>query len=143
MDSPSGKVYQAGTFSGNPLAMTAGYYALKEIDDNKKFYKRLNEKCGEFYESLRKILSDLNLPYKISFSGSMFTLFFTDKDVVDYETSKTSDAEKFGLFFKEMLKRGILLPPSQYEAWFISNAHSEKDLKKALKAVRESLKAIE
>jgi glutamate-1-semialdehyde 2,1-aminomutase len=137
---PSGPVYQAGTLSGNPLAMAAGFETLKIIDSNKKFYKDLNSKSEYLYEGINSVLKKLKLNYVINYSGSMFTLFFTNSPVRDYDSAKSSDTVKFANYFNSMLNSGIYLPPSQYEACFISAEHDNKDFDKTIAAVYKSLK---
>jgi glutamate-1-semialdehyde 2,1-aminomutase len=140
MVAPSGAVYQAGTLSGNPLAMTAGIETLKIIDSSKDFYNQLEGKCAYLENGFREALKELNLNYTLNRVGSMLTLFFTEQEVVDFDTAKTSDTQKFTKYFNRMLEKGIYLPPSQYEAWFVSIAHSKEDLDKTIEANLLSLK---
>lgn len=140
MIAPSGPVYQAGTLSGNPLAMTAGYETLKIIDETSDFYEQLEEKSAYLADGIKDSLEKLELNYTINRVGSMFTLFFTDQEVVDFDTAKLSDTQKFSRYFGAMLESGIYLPPSQFEACFVSIAHSKEDLDKTISA---SLEAIE
>lgn len=142
MVAPAGPVYQAGTLSGNPLAMTAGYETLKIISEDKEFYSNLNKKSNYLYKGLTDNLKALKLGYKLNSCGSMFTLFFTEDEVFDYDSAKKSDMKKFSKYFSEMLNRGIYLPPSQFEACFISSAHSDEDLDKTIKANYEALKSL-
>lgn len=135
MIAPSGPVYQAGTLSGNPLAMTAGYQTLKIIYDDKKFYRKLKAKSEYLYNGINEAMKQSNKIFAINSVGSMFTLFFTDKKVVDYDSAKTCDTKLFSLYFNYMLKKGIYLPPSQFESCFISAAHSIADLDKTIEAV--------
>ena len=139
---PSGPVYQAGTLSGNPLAMTAGYETLKLISEDKEFYSKLNQHSEYLYEGFKDNLKDLKLNFKLNHCGSMFTLFFTGKEVVDYDSAKTSDTEKFAQYFNKMLNNGIFLPPSQFEACFISSAHTIEDIENTIKANYISLKSL-
>lgn len=139
MIAPSGAVYQAGTLSGNPLAMTAGYETLKIIDETPDFYETLEEKSRYLTDGILDAVNELNLNYTLNRIGSMFTLFFTDQQVVDFETAKTSDTKKFAAYFNRMLENGIYLPPSQFEACFVSIAHSRNDLDKTIKASREAI----
>ena len=137
---PSGPVYQAGTLSGNPVAMTAGIAALSPLDD--AAYSKL-ENLGAMLESgLREILEELEIPFQLHRVASMWTLFFTGAEVTDYESAKSSDTRKFARYFHGMLNRGIYLPPSQFEAAFISLAHSENDIQSTLDAAREALREI-
>lgn len=142
MVAPSGAVYQAGTLSGNPLAMTAGLETLKIIDEDKKFYEKLNENCRYLYEAIEDANREMKLDYAFNSCGSMFTLFFTGEKVVDFGTAKTSDTGRFAAYFGEMLERGVYLPPSQFEACFVSAAHDKKDFDKTIKAHRAALKNI-
>ena len=142
MVAPSGPVYQAGTLSGNPLAMTAGYETLKVITEDKNFYTKLNKISNYLYEGIRENLKDLRLNYQLNYCGSMFTLFFTDKPVTDYDSAKTSDINIFSEYFKSMLKRGVYLPPSQFEANFLSAVHTIDELDKIIKASYLSLKSL-
>ncbi len=142
MVSPDGPVYQAGTLSGNPLAMAAGIAQLKILDKRKSLYKQL-EKTGRLLEEgIAENLRKLGLDYKFNRVGSMFTLFFTNENVRDFKSALTSDTAKFTAYFGEMLKRGIYLPPSQFEAAFISAAHTERDIEKTVAANYESLKVL-
>ena len=139
MIAPSGAVYQAGTLSGNPLAMAAGYETLKIIDETPDFYETLEEKSRYLADGILDAVNELNLNYTLNRVGSMFTLFFTDRQVVDFETAKTSDIEKFAGYFNRMLESGVYLPPSQFEACFVSIAHSRADLNKTIEANRHAL----
>ncbi|MCL5267553.1 MAG: glutamate-1-semialdehyde 2,1-aminomutase [Bacteroidetes bacterium] len=142
MVSPDGPVYQAGTLSGNPLAMAAGIAQLKILDRQKGLYGQL-EKNGKLLEKgMKRNLEKLGLGYEINRAGSMFTLFFTNQNVRDFKSALTSDTSKFRRYFGEMLKRGIYLPPSQFEAAFISTAHTERDIEKTIAANYDSLKII-
>lgn len=136
---PSGPVYQAGTLSGNPLAMTAGIETLTIIDEDPDFYTRLAASCEFLYDGIRENLSELNLNYTLNSCGSMFTLFFTGEEVTDFDSAKTSDTAKFTNYFGRMLEQGIYLPPSQFEACFVSGAHTREDLDKTIVANRISL----
>ena len=142
MTAPSGAVYQAGTLSGNPLAMIAGYETLRIIDETPDFYAKLEEKSAYLENGMKNLLKKANLNYTINRVGSMFTLFFTDAEVFDFETAKLSDTTKFTKFFNSMLEAGVYLPPSQFEACFVSIAHTTEDLDKTLQAFEESLKNI-
>ncbi len=142
MIAPSGPIYQAGTLSGNPLAMQAGYETLKIIDDDKNFYKKLSENCQYLYDGLLEVNKKLNKNLTFNSCGSMFTMFFTDREVTDFDSAKTSDTKAFGRYFNLMLENGIYLPPSQFEAWFVSAAHSRRDFDKTVKAHRSALKAM-
>lgn len=139
MVAPSGPMYQAGTLSGNPLAMTAGYETLSIILEDREFYTRLERKSKQLADGLAENVKKLGVPVTLNRVGSMSTLFFTSNEVKDYQTALTSDTKRFAVYFKEMLEEGIYLAPSQYEAGFISIAHSDADIEKTIQASRESL----
>ena len=128
MIAPSGPVYQAGTLSGNPLAMTAGIETLKAIDEDPDFYKKLSASCEYLYDGIRKNLEKLDLNFTLNTCGSMFTLFFTREEVTDFDSAKTSDTAAFTKYFNAMLESGVYLPPSQFEACFVSAAHAQADI---------------
>lgn len=136
---PSGPVYQAGTLSGNPLAMTAGIETLTIIDEDPDFYTRLAASCEYLYDGIRKNLAELDLNYTLNSCGSMFTLFFTSEAVTDFDSAKTSDTAKFTDYFGRMLEQGVYLPPSQFEACFVSGAHTIEDLDRTITTNRLSL----
>ncbi len=140
MIAPSGPVYQAGTLSGNPLAMAAGYAALNYIKNSPDLYIKLEEKSSYLENGLKDNLKSLGKNFIINRVGSMLTLFFIEEAVNDFKTAVKSKTDLFGKYFNEMLKRGIYLPPSQFEALFISTAHSKEDLDKTIEANLESLK---
>ena len=130
MIAPSGPVYQAGTLSGNPLAMTAGIETLKVIDEDPDFYNKLDQSGAYLEAGLRSCIEANSVDHIINRCGSMFTLFFTAGPVTDFASAKTSDTDRFASYFRGMLEAGIYLPPSQFEACFISAAHSRQDLDK-------------
>jgi glutamate-1-semialdehyde 2,1-aminomutase len=138
---PSGPMYQAGTLSVNPLAMAAGYQMLRELSRSKSVYKKLESLSAQLEEGIADNLLKLELPYRQNRVGSMFTLFFTAQEVVDYTSAKSSDTVKFGKYFREMLTSGIYIAPSQFEAAFISSAHTTKDIEKTIKANFKALKS--
>jgi glutamate-1-semialdehyde 2,1-aminomutase len=142
MVSPSGPVYQAGTLSGNPLAMAAGYAALSYIKANQDFYNELEDKSSYLEKGIKDAIRSLKRNFQFNRIGSMMTLFFTEEPVTDFYSAVKSDTKLYGKYFHEMLKRGIYLPPAQFEAMFISNAHSKEDLEKTISANFDSLKAI-
>ena len=142
MIAPSGAVYQAGTLSGNPLAMAAGLETLKTIDADENFYTDLAKNCDYLYDGIRNNLAEVKLNYTLNTCGSMFTLFFTGEKVTDFDSAKTSDINKFAKYFNQMLEAGIYLPPSQFEACFISAAHSKKDLDKTVEASYSALRNL-
>lgn len=138
---PLGPVYQAGTLSGNPLAMRAGIETLKQLSAP-GFYDALDRKAAMLADSMRQALSDAGIEGHVARAASLLTLFFTAGPVEDYAAAKKSDTHLFASFFHEMLQRGILLAPSQFEALFVSAAHSDDDVRRAAAACRESLAAI-
>jgi glutamate-1-semialdehyde 2,1-aminomutase len=138
---PLGPVYQAGTLSGNPLAMRAGLATLPKLAAP-GFYDSLNEKSQRLADGLRSALSEAKVPGRVNVAGSLLTLFFTADPVRDYADAKKSDTARFAAFFRAMLERGIFLPPSQFEALFVSAAHTDADIDHAIAAARESLRAI-
>ena len=134
--SPVGKVYQAGTLSGNPIAMAAGLTQLKYLYEHQEIYKDLEEKGKRLYGGMEKILAEKNLPYHINHVSSLGSLFFTELDVVDYTSAKSSDTKAFSEYFKGMLAQGIHMAPSQFEAMFLSVAHTDEIIDQTLEAVR-------
>ncbi len=142
MIAPSGPVYQAGTLSGNPLAMSAGLAALNYIKGNPRIYKQLEDSSTYLSEGFKENMKKLKRNFTINQVGSMFTLFFTENEVINFNSAVKADTELFGKYFNEMLKRGIYLAPSQFEAVFVSTAHSKKDLDKTISANYDSLKTI-
>ena len=142
MIAPSGAVYQAGTLSGNPLAMTAGLETLRIIDEDADFYQKLEEKCAYLENGFRQSFTELNLNYTLNRTGSMLTVFFTDQQVTDFDSAKTSDTAQFTKYFNAMLESGIYLPPSQYEAWFVSAAHSSEDLNRTIESNLNALRNL-
>jgi len=143
MVAPNGPVYQAGTLSGNPLAMAAGYEMLSILSKRKSIYTSIERHSNELEEGLRESMKQLGVRYQFNRVGSMFTLFFTEQPVTDYESAKSSDTKKFSLYFREMLKRGISLPPSQFEAAFLSSAHTERQVQQTISAGRAALKLLQ
>jgi glutamate-1-semialdehyde 2,1-aminomutase len=141
MIAPLGPVYQAGTLSGNPLAMRAGLATLPKLEAL-GFYDSLNEKSQRLAEGLRSALGEAKIPGRVNVAGSLLTLFFTADPVRDYGDANQSDTRRFAAFFRAMLERGIFLPPSQFEALFVSAAHTDADIDHAITAARESLQAI-
>lgn len=139
---PNGPVYQAGTLSGNPLAMAAGYETLKILSERKAIYDDLEKKGKMLVEGIMENIRRLGLPLTINSIGSMFTLFFTERDVIDYETAMTCDTKRFGAYFREMLEKKIYLPPSQFEAAFLSIAHTSNDIEKTIAANRRALQKV-
>lgn len=139
--SPEGPVYQAGTLSGNPLAMTAGIETIKELS-KPGTYQKIEQKSAMLESGLRDASKRAGVPTRFYRAGSMFCTYFTDTDVFDYPTAKKADARKFGRFFAEMLQQGINIAPSQFEAGFMSLAHTEKDIALTVTAAYEALRKI-
>jgi glutamate-1-semialdehyde 2,1-aminomutase len=139
---PSGPVYQAGTLSGNPLAMSAGYAALKHIKENPGIYKKLEEKSSYLENGFKENLKTVGKKYAMNRVGSMMCMFFTEEVVDDFKSAVNSDTNLYGKYFHEMLKRGVYLAPAQFEALFVSTAHSKEDLENTIMVNREALMAI-
>ena len=139
---PNGPMYQAGTLSGNPLAMAAGLETLTILSEDEGCYRRLEERCAELANGVTAVVRELGLPLTLNRVGSMSTLFFCPTPVRDYGSALSADTARFGVFFREMLRRGVYLPPSQFEAAFVSGAHSEEDIARTLDATRDSLRLV-
>lgn len=138
---PLGGMYQAGTLSGNPIAMAAGISTLTELKKQNP-YTFFNEIALDIEESLLSSAKKYDVALSVNRFGSMINPFFTSKNVTNFEDAQTSDTNKFAVFFWEMIKNGIFLPPSQFEAWFLSSALSSKDLSKTKRAIDKSLQAV-
>ncbi len=138
---PLGGVYQAGTLSGNPLAMTAGIETL-DLLKSKKVYQDLEKKTLYLTEKISECAEERGIPLTINRATGLFTLFFTEGPVKDYRTAKMSDTKRFAQFFIEMMEQRIYLPPSQFEAWFISLAHTQKDLDETVEACDKAFRKI-
>jgi glutamate-1-semialdehyde 2,1-aminomutase len=138
---PEGPVYQAGTLSGNPLAMTAGIETLKAIQ-KPGFYADLEKKANQMVEAMRENLRALNLKCKINQVGSMFTLFFTEGPVTNWGEVEQCNRAQYAAYFHAMLERGIYLPPSQFETAFLSSAHTDADIQRTIRAQREALTLV-
>jgi len=136
--SPAGPVYQAGTLSGNPLAMSAGLWALEEVSP--KLYKHMATLGARLAAGLADAARGAGVPLQVNGFGSLVTPFFTDVPVRDYDSAVTSDTAAYARFFRGMLARGIYVPPSQFEAWFLSGAHTSRDVDTTVKAARAALK---
>lgn len=139
--SPEGDVYQAGTLSGNPLAMAAGIATLRGLQEA-GFYKRLEDLVCQLTDNIQNIFKAHDLEYAINRTGSMFSLFFTNQDVNDYESVLSCDTTKYARFYRELLAAGIYFPPSQFEVCFVSGAHSRDDIDKTAEAVNRALETI-
>ena len=139
---PLGNVYQAGTLSGNPIAMIAGYTLLKMLKENPSIYVELEEKSNYLCTGLNKVFRETNIPLVINQVGSMISVHFSEEPVTDFRTSVASNTKLFNKFFHAMLKRGVYLPPSAFESWFVCNALSKDDIQYTIDAARESLQEI-
>ena len=137
---PTGPVYQAGTLSGNPLAMAAGIATIAGLKGGDT-YERLAAKTSRLAAGLEKAARIAGTPVTINAVTGMLTVFFSEDPVTDLETAKASDTARFARFFHEMLERGVYLPPSQFEAWMLSLAHSEIDIVMTVEAALESFRA--
>ncbi|GIM47773.1 glutamate-1-semialdehyde 2,1-aminomutase 2 [Collibacillus ludicampi] len=138
---PDGPVYQAGTLSGNPLAMAAGFATLTEMG-KPGMYEELERKASRLSEGLAANAKETGIPLAINRVGSMVGVFFTDQEVIDYETAKTSNVDRFRKYFRLMLEQGILLPPSQFEGMFLSTEHSDEDIERTIEAHLRALKQL-
>jgi len=140
---PLGPMYQAGTLSGNPLAMAAGCAMLKHLREHKaEIYPRLDKLSGELVEGVARAAKDAGVSLTHNRVGSMFTWFFTPDPVTNWDSAAKSDTAAFGKFFHRMLDQGIYLPPSQYEAAFLSAAHTEQDIQRTIGAAKEAFAAV-
>jgi len=139
MVAPAGPVYQAGTLSGNPIAMTAGLTQLKILSNHPEIYDHLKDLGETLFGGIKKILEKKEAPCVINFVESLGSLFFTKEDVVDYASAKTSDTDQYANYFKYMLEAGIHLAPAQFEAMFLSNAHTQEDIENTLNAIERYL----
>ena len=138
---PDGPVYQAGTLSGNPLAMAAGIAALKQLQQ-KDFYTRLNAKAEEYARLLTAVAARTGVPVRLNRVGSLMTGFFTESEVVDFDSAMTADSDRYGHHYRQMLAKGINIAPSQFEVAFVSAAHTAKDLEKAAEITEWSFKKM-
>lgn len=139
---PEGPVYQAGTLSGNPLAMAAGLAMLQAIADDPAVFDRLEAKTAHLHEGLDKVFRASGIPYRINRLGSMISVHFTDRDVRDFETAATGNNEKFRKYFHGMLDGGIYLPPSAFESYFLNDALTDADLDRAIAAAKVVLRRL-
>ena len=137
---PAGPVYQAGTLSGNPLAMTAGLWSLKRLSKN--LYRHLSDLSAQLADGLADAARRAGVALQVNGLGSALTPFFTSDPVKNYQTALRADAAKYGTFFKGMLARGVYPPPSQFEAWFLSGAHTQRDVEKTIKAARAAMTEV-
>ncbi|MER3431656.1 MAG: glutamate-1-semialdehyde-2,1-aminomutase [Blastocatellia bacterium] len=136
---PAGPVYQAGTFSGNPVAMAAGIETLRVIDEDTEFYSKLESTSAKLADGLLQAIAEKDLNYTVNRTGSMLTVFFTDITVTDFDTAKRSDTKAFASFFQRMIENGVYLPPSQFESMFVSAAHTPEDIERTISVFSEAL----
>jgi len=139
---PLGPMYQAGTLSGNPLAMAAGYAQLRYLKEHRDVYAKLDELSSVLVAGVAAAAKSASVPMTHNRVGSMFTWFFTPGPVTDWDSASKSDTEAFGRFFRNMLDAGIYLPPSQYEAAFLGAAHTEEDVKKTIAAAKQAFAMV-
>ena len=139
---PEGPVYQAGTLSGNPLAMVAGLTTLKALQDDPEIYVRLDEKTAHLHHGMQDLLESKGLPFQINRLGSMLSLHFTDQPVTDFDSAAAGNNPHFNRYFHAMLDRGVYLPPSAFESYFLNDALSYNDLAFTLEAFEEWLKTV-
>jgi glutamate-1-semialdehyde 2,1-aminomutase len=137
---PAGPIYQAGTLSGNPLAVAAGLATLRRLETENP-YERLESMGSRLEGGLRVAAMKASIPVQVNRVGSMFTLFFTNRPVTNFDSAKASDTQRFNRFFHAMLEQGIYMPPSQFEAAFISAAHTEGDIERTIQAAAIALRA--
>ena len=138
---PLGEMYQAGTLSGNPIAMACGIATLKELKKQDP-YDKFNEVAEKIETFLLEAAKENNIDLQVNRFGSMMSLFFSSEHIVDFKSAQSSNTEKFKTFFWNMIDNGVFLPPSQFEAWFLSTVLSKKDLKNIEKAIKASMKAV-
>jgi len=138
---PAGPIYQAGTLSGNPLAMAAGLTTLQILGED-GVYERLDALSSRLAEGLADNARKLGIPHTVNRVGSMVCLFFTETPVVNYETAKTSDLERFSRYFRYLLEEGVMIPPSQFEGMFVSLAHTEADIERTIEASYQAMKKL-
>ena len=136
---PVGNVYQAGTLSGNPVAMAAGITQLTLLKDHPEYYTELNEKSDLFFGQIKELLRQKELPWQVNHVGSIGSIFFTQSPVTDYASAKTSDVSAYAAYCNKMLAHGIYIAPAQFEAMFISLAHTKEDIDITLKTMAKCL----
>jgi glutamate-1-semialdehyde 2,1-aminomutase len=142
MVAPIGPMYQAGTLSGNPLAMAAGYATLRYLRDHKDVYGKIDKLAGEVVAGVAAAAKDAGVKMCHNRVGSMFTWFFTAGPVTDWTSAAKSDTEAFARFFRSMLDSGVYLPPSQYEAAFLGAAHTEHDVQQTIAAAKQAFALV-
>ena len=137
---PSGPVYQAGTLSGNPLAMTAGLWSLEHL--SAKLYRQMARLTARLADGLADAAREAGVPLQVNAFGSLLTPFFTEQRVTDHRSALSADTHRYGAFHRAMLARGIYLPPSQFEAWFLSGAHTPRQVEATIRAARQSFATL-
>ena len=143
MLSPEGKVYQASTYAGNPISVSAGISSVRTMNKLKsKLYPRLEKNCTKLVSAIHDLASDMKIPHEINSISSMFQIFFTGEPVIDYSSAKKSDMVKFKKLFEALLKNGIFIAPSQFETVFLSYAHSKDDIRETISAYEKALRAV-
>ena len=135
-------MYQAGTLSGNPLAMAAGYATLRYLREHKDLYAKLDKMTADVVAGVAAVAKDAGVAMCHNLVGSMFTWFFTPGPVTDWASAAKSDTEAFGRFFRSMLESGIYLPPSQFEAAFVSTAHTDHDVQQTVAAAKQAFATV-
>lgn len=140
MIAPSGKVYQAGTFSGNPVSVVAGLATIEYLKSGgTAFYRELESKTKVIVKALTDLKADQNYPLQINHVSSMFQIFFTPNYVCDYRSAKTADVARFKSYHKKLLEKGIFIPPSQFETCFVSEAHTRQDIDETIETIAFAL----
>ena len=143
MLSPGGKVYQASTYAGNPISVSAAIASVNTMNKLKsRLYPQLERSCMKLVSAIRDLASDMKIPHQINSISSMFQIFFTNTPVVDYSSAKAADIEKFTRLFRELLRNGVFVAPSQFETVFLSYAHSNENIRKTITAYEKSLKMV-
>jgi glutamate-1-semialdehyde 2,1-aminomutase len=138
---PLGPVYQAGTLSGNPLAVTAGLAILKLLKDTNP-YPELERRSAKLEKGLREAAAQASVPARVNRVGSMLTAFFTEAQVTDWPSAKTCDTDRYARFFRSMLEEGVYLAPSQFECAFVSSAHTDELIDRTVEAARAALRRV-
>ncbi|MFD1171397.1 glutamate-1-semialdehyde 2,1-aminomutase [Oceanobacillus picturae] len=137
---PTGTIYQAGTLSGNPLAMTAGLETLSALDESS--YGQINKKVDRLMEGFKEAANAHDIPLQINRAGSMVGVFFTDQEVINYETAQSANLDYFAQYYRAMMEQGVFLPPSQFEGLFLSTSHTDEDIEKTIDAVNHAFASI-
>ena len=136
---PNGPVYQAGTLAGNPIAATAGLTTLRHCDDS--VYRHVDAAANDIGVAASKALAEAGVAHRLQAAGNLFSIFFLDEDVTNYDTAKRQEAFRYRDFFHSMLSQGVYLPPSAFEAWFVSSAHDDEALNRVLDALPAAARA--